>query len=90
MQILPVPESLERTIRLHRIDGGGVQQADFSGKRGKGVGHELMGRSLSALKNMGCRQATLTVTGENEGAVRLYEQIGFRTVKRFSAFVWEF
>jgi ribosomal protein S18 acetylase RimI-like enzyme len=58
--------------------------------RGKGVGHELMARSLAALKNMGCRDATLTVTAENEGAVRLYEEIGYRTVKRFAAFVWEF
>jgi ribosomal protein S18 acetylase RimI-like enzyme len=38
---------------------------------------------------MGCRAATLTVTAANAGAVELYERVGFHTVRRFSAYVWE-
>ena len=56
---------------------------------GTGIGHELLRQSLIALRDMGCRGATLTVTAANQDAVRLYERVGFRTIKRFSAFVWE-
>jgi ribosomal protein S18 acetylase RimI-like enzyme len=57
--------------------------------KGSGIGHELLRQSLLALRDMGCRSATLTVTAANEGAVALYERVGFRTVRRFSAYVWE-
>ena len=57
--------------------------------KGAGVGYELLRRSLIALREMGCRAATLTVTAANEGAVALYERVGFHTVRRFSAYVWE-
>lgn len=56
---------------------------------GTGIGHELLRQSLISLRNMGCRAVTLTVTAANEDAVRLYERVGFRTIKRFSAFVWD-
>jgi ribosomal protein S18 acetylase RimI-like enzyme len=57
--------------------------------RGTGIGHELLRQSLLALTGMGCRAITLTVTTSNQDAIGLYERVGFRTVKRFSAFVWE-
>ena len=57
--------------------------------KGSGIGHELLRQSLLSLREMGCRSATLTVTAANEGAVALYERVGFRTVRRFSAYVWE-
>ncbi len=57
--------------------------------RGTGIGHALLRQSLLTLQQLGCRSATLTVTAANEDAVRLYERVGFRTVRRFSAFVWE-
>ncbi len=57
--------------------------------RGTGLGHELLRQSLTALRNMGCRSASLTVTAANEDAVKLYERVGFKTIRRFSAFVWE-
>jgi ribosomal protein S18 acetylase RimI-like enzyme len=59
------------------------------GARGEGVGQELLRQSVTNLRNVGCHSATLTVTAANEGAVRLYDRIGFRTIKRFTAFVWE-
>ena len=57
--------------------------------KGAGVGYALLRESLLTLKEMGCRSASLTVTAANRGAIDLYERVGFRTVKRFQAFVWE-
>jgi len=57
--------------------------------KGSGVGYALLRQSLMALRDIGCRAATLTVTGANEDAVALYERVGFRTMRRFSAYVWE-
>jgi ribosomal protein S18 acetylase RimI-like enzyme len=57
--------------------------------KGAGIGHALLRQSLLALQDMGCRTASLTVTAANRNAVELYERVGFRTVKRFPAFVWE-
>jgi len=57
--------------------------------RGKGVGHELLRRSLTTLRDAGCRGASLTVTALNQDAVALYEKVGFRTIRKFSAYAWE-
>jgi ribosomal protein S18 acetylase RimI-like enzyme len=57
--------------------------------RGSGIGYELLRRSLVSLEQAGARTVSLTVTAANENAVRLYEQVGFETTKRFPAFVWE-
>jgi ribosomal protein S18 acetylase RimI-like enzyme len=57
--------------------------------RGKGVGYELLRQSLITLRDHGCRRVSLTVTAANREAVELYERIGFRTLRRFSAYVWE-
>ena len=57
--------------------------------RGTGIGHELLRQSLTTLREMGCTSASLTVTAANEDAVALYERVGFDTIRRFSAFVWE-
>jgi ribosomal protein S18 acetylase RimI-like enzyme len=55
---------------------------------GTGIGHELLRQSLRSLAATPCHAVTLTVTASNHDAIRLYERMGFRTVKRFSAFVW--
>ena len=57
--------------------------------RGCGVGYELLRDSLMALQESGCRKVSLTVTAANREAVDLYERMGFRTFKKFSAYVWE-
>jgi len=59
------------------------------GVQGKGLGYELLRRSLLALDEAGCRQASLTVTAMNFNAVRLYEHMGFKTAHTFPALVWE-
>lgn len=57
--------------------------------KGGGVGYELLRRSLSALAAQGCEKVSLTVTAANAEAIRLYERMGFATVRRFAAYVWE-
>ena len=57
--------------------------------RGMGVGYELLRQSLISLRDHGCRRVSLTVTTANREAVELYERIGFRTLRKFCAYVWE-
>ena len=71
-------------------DAGHVTQICVSPRdRGMGVGRELLRRTLLSLRASACDTASLTVTASNTGALRLYEQMGFRPTQRFSAFVWE-
>ena len=57
--------------------------------QGRGVGYELLRRSIEAFRRYGCAAVSLTVTGSNRGPVGLYERVGFRTIRKFPAFVWE-
>jgi ribosomal protein S18 acetylase RimI-like enzyme len=71
-------------------DSGHITQICLSSAcRGVGIGRELLRRSLRTLREFGLRSATLTVTASNSAAVALYEQVGFRTIRKFSAYVWE-
>jgi ribosomal protein S18 acetylase RimI-like enzyme len=58
--------------------------------KGKGLGYELLRRSLVALAEAGCHKASLTVTAANADAVRLYERVGFEKAHDFSALVWDY
>ena len=60
-----------------------------SSVRGTGIGHALLRASLTMLRDMGCRSASLTVTAANDEAVELYKRVGFEIARRFSAYVWE-
>ena len=69
---------------------GHITQICVAGShRGTGLGYELLRQSLVGLHKAGCRSATLTVTSANRDAVGLYERVGFETIRRFRAFVWE-
>jgi ribosomal protein S18 acetylase RimI-like enzyme len=57
--------------------------------RGKGVGYELLRRSMQALGRHGCRKVTLTVTAANADAIHLYEEVKFRKTRDFAAHVWD-
>ena len=57
--------------------------------KGKGIGYELLRRSLTALEAEGCEKASLTVTASNQEAVQLYQRVGFRATRRFAAYVWD-
>ncbi|HXM97929.1 MAG TPA: GNAT family N-acetyltransferase [Candidatus Dormibacteraeota bacterium] len=58
------------------------------GFQGSGLGRMLMQTSAEALRALRFRELTLTVTSGNHGAVHLYERLGFRTIKTFTAGVW--
>jgi ribosomal protein S18 acetylase RimI-like enzyme len=71
-------------------ESGHITQICVSnGARGTGLGHELLRRSLTTLKEAGCSSASLTVTMANAEAVTLYERVGFRIARQFSAYAWE-
>jgi ribosomal protein S18 acetylase RimI-like enzyme len=57
--------------------------------QGRGIGYELVRRALTALASAGCERTSLTVTASNTQAVRLYQNMGFRSIRRFAAYVWE-
>ncbi len=57
--------------------------------RGTGVGYELIRRSLESLARHGCRKVSLTVTASNTEAIALYERMGFRKTRSFTAYVWD-
>ncbi len=56
--------------------------------RRRGIGRELLRRSMSALADAGCDCVSLVVTSSNSAAVRFYERCGFRAVASFPSFVW--
>jgi len=56
---------------------------------GRGIGYELMRQGIATFQQAHFSGLSLTVTSENRRAVRLYEQMGFCSLREFSAFVWE-
>jgi ribosomal protein S18 acetylase RimI-like enzyme len=68
--------------------GHTTQLCVLPGFQGHGLGRMLMHASVDALRSMKFRELTLTVTSENHTAVKLYENLGFHTIKSFTAGVW--
>jgi ribosomal protein S18 acetylase RimI-like enzyme len=68
--------------------GHTTQICVMPGYQGHGLGRMLMQTSAEALRKLKYRELTLTVTSENRGAVQLYEKLGFRVIRRFTAGVW--
>lgn len=68
--------------------GHTTQICVLPGYQGNGLGRRLMQASLQALRARNYSAVSLTVTSNNERAVRLYEDLGFITVKKFAAGVW--
>jgi ribosomal protein S18 acetylase RimI-like enzyme len=57
--------------------------------RGRGLGYELLRQAVAALRMHGAKRISLTVTGANAEAIRLYARCGFKEVRRFLAYTWE-
>ena len=73
-----------------RHDAGHVTQVCVLPEyRSHGIGDALMHRAAQALRAQGLNLLTLTVTQANDGAVHLYQRLGFATKHVFDAFVWE-
>jgi ribosomal protein S18 acetylase RimI-like enzyme len=49
--------------------------------RGRGLGTLLIRHALAGLRDAGLVRVYLEVTAQNEGAVRLYERLGFAKVR---------
>jgi ribosomal protein S18 acetylase RimI-like enzyme len=69
--------------------GHTTQVCVLPGFQGHGLGRRLMLESLASLRRLAATELSLTVTCANLGAVKLYESLGFRVVKVFTAGVWK-
>ncbi len=49
--------------------------------RGRGLGRALVRRALAGFAQAGLQRAYLEVTAQNDGAVQLYREVGFRRAK---------
>jgi ribosomal protein S18 acetylase RimI-like enzyme len=68
--------------------GHTTQICAMPGYQGQGLGRLLMESALKSLTARKFTAVSLTVTSSNERAVRLYEKLGFATIKKFAAGVW--
>jgi ribosomal protein S18 acetylase RimI-like enzyme len=72
------------------IDAGHISQLCVMPEaRGAGLGTELMRTSAGVLYQHGARLVSLTVTSSNHTAISIYEKSGFRSVRKFFAYVAE-
>ena len=55
--------------------------------RGMGIGTALMRRAEEKARSAGKRTMSLGVVGENDGAIRLYERLGYRTTRSWRGFL---
>ena len=69
--------------------GHTTQICVMPGYQGHGLGRQVMEASIQALRSRRFSALSLTVTSVNANAVRLYEHLGFRTIKTFAAGVWQ-
>lgn len=62
-----------------RVGNGGIQNLGvLPGYRGRGLGLAILLQALHAFRRAGLAKATLEVTAQNEPAIRMYRQLGFR------------
>jgi ribosomal protein S18 acetylase RimI-like enzyme len=69
--------------------GHTTQICVMPGHQKHGIGRALMEQSILALRRRHYQRLSLTVTAVNSSAVNLYEHLGFRTIKKFAAGVWQ-
>lgn len=75
--------------RVHQDSAHITQLCVSPALRGLGLGPALLSHCTAGLETTGVKSLSLTVTESNEGARRLYEQHGFRTIHCFDAMVWD-
>ena len=65
-----------------QVDVGSIQNLGLAPvHRGKGIGTTLLNQALAGFKKSGIGFVRLEVTSQNLGALRLYERLGFETVR---------
>ena len=55
--------------------------------RGRGVGTALLRKAEERARSMGKRTMSLGVIGDNEGAIRLYERLGYRRTQTWNGYL---
>lgn len=65
-----------------------IQVATRPGAQGRGLARALLHAQHAAFRAAHCHAATLAVTSANVRARALYERMGYRTVRDFTAWVW--
>jgi len=91
--VLRPPHSHELTgVVLASLVAPGVahitQICVMPGYQRHGIGRRLMEAAIDSLRARGVAELSLTVTSANDPAVRLYQKLGFTTIKTFTAGVW--
>ena len=66
----------------------GKMAVTVSAQRG-GIGRRLLEKAIAEARAAGARRLFLETNRKLEGAIRLYEQVGFETIRKFCAYVWE-
>lgn len=61
--------------------------AVVSSSRGMGIGTALMQKAEEKAESEGKRMMSLGVIAENDGAIRLYERLGYRTTRTWRGFL---
>ncbi|MAZ95791.1 MAG: GNAT family N-acetyltransferase [Planctomycetaceae bacterium] len=65
-----------------QLGRGAVQNVGITPEhRGAGLGTALLVRALDGFREHGLTRATLEVTAQNSGALRLYQRLGFQVIK---------
>ncbi len=82
------PIGMVLTSKVAEGVGHTTQICVMPGHQGHGLGRYLMETAIQALQARHFHSLSLTVTSANVAAVRLYEKLGFRTIKTFAAGVW--
>lgn len=65
-----------------QADVGSIQNIGIvESQRGRGLGSRIVEHSLRGFQSVGIRFVSLEVTVQNTGAIRLYQRLGFRTIR---------
>jgi GNAT superfamily N-acetyltransferase len=70
-----------QAVRLQKYKASVQNIGVLPEHRGRGIGTTMIQASILGLQQVGVTQVSLEVTAENQGAVKLYRRLGFRTVR---------
>ena len=77
----PIPVGTVQGLQSTRHSGAVQNIGVCRLHRGAGLGRALLLKSLSGFQANGIQRVALEVTAENDPAVKLYQSLGFKTIK---------